>query len=292
MSFSAQTFTPRSGLEINVTTEALTIEKLDAALGATVHGIDLREPIGTECAQALRDALFEHQVLFFPGQPLEDEQIIDFATNFGSPNLYPLVEMLGGTEALETVADGGDTKPVAGNWHTDVTWIQEPPKIGLLNARIMPDKGGDTLWCDLYSVYESLPAAMREKIASLMVGHSPGPYFYNQVVAPLGDDNFLDRFKERYGDGSRHELVRDHYVTGRRLVYLAGGFMDHIEDMELEEGRTLLRELMNIADDPRFHVQYEWQVGDLALWDERSTMHRQDPSHWPARRTMRRCTVS
>ncbi len=272
----------------------LSIEQLDAPLGARVQGLDLRQPLGPELTARLRAALFEHQVLFFRGQKLDDDQHIAFAEQFGTPCLYPLVEMLGGTKTLEYVHDGGDRKPVAGAWHTDVTWLQDPPKIGVLSAQLMPEKGGDTLWCNLYAVYEALPAELREKIEPLVVGHSPGEFFYRIVVgqASQGNAGFLDEFKARYGEGSRHELVRDHYVTGRRLVYLAGGFMDHVEGMDREEGKALLRELMEFADDPRFVVRWDWQVDDLAIWDERSTMHRVDTSHWPEPRTMRRCTLA
>ena len=103
----------------------LRIEKLDAALGARVEGVDLREPLAPTLVTALRDSLFEHQVLFFRDQPLSDEQHIAFARQFGRPNVYPVVEMLGGDQPLEFVEDGPKRKPVAGDWHTDVTWLQD-----------------------------------------------------------------------------------------------------------------------------------------------------------------------
>lgn len=269
-----------------------TVEKLDSALGALVQGVDLRDSLEPTTVEALRRALFEHQVLFFRDQSLTDEQHLQFAAQFGAPNLYPLVEMLGGQKPIEIVADGGDRKPVAAAWHTDVTWLQDPPKLGVLSAQVMPAQGGDTLWCSLYAVYEALPRTLREQVDDLAVAHSPGEGFYDRVVGSLGDADFVDRFKARYGEGSTHPLVRDHYVTGRRLIYLAGAFMDHVVGMEIDEGRALLRKLVEFADDDRFHVRWDWQVNDLALWDERSTMHRVDASHWPEKRVMRRCTMS
>jgi taurine dioxygenase len=111
------------------------------------------------------------------------------------------------------------------------------------------------------------------------------------VLESLGSD-FIERFRARYGDGSTHSLVRKHYVTGRPLVYLAGAFMDHVVEMDREEGRSLLRELMEIADHEVHQIRWKWEVDDLAIWDERSTMHRVDASHWPKQRLMRRCTIS
>lgn len=269
----------------------LRVERLGAALGARVSGIDLRQPLETDLVGRLRSLLFEHQVLFFRGQELTDDEHIAFASNFGRPNVYPLVEMAGSNRTIEFVWDGPDRKPTAANWHTDVTWLQDPPRIGMLAAQKIPENGGDTLWCSLYSVHDALPAELREQIREAVVRHSAGPGFVDLVVRPMGEA-YVQPFREKYGNGSRHELVRTHAVTGRPLVYLAGAFMDHIEGLEVDVGRALLRRLMEIADDPVHHIRWKWSVHDVALWDERSTMHHVDTSHWPEPRRMRRCTVS
>ncbi|MCH2169137.1 TauD/TfdA family dioxygenase [Myxococcota bacterium] len=267
------------------------VEPLDSALGARIHGIDLRTPLTSEVSQGLRDTLYEYQVLFFRDQPLSDQQHLALAQNFGTPNLYPVNEMLGIHEPLEFVEDGPGKKPVAAAWHTDVTWLQDPPKIGILAAQIMPAEGGDTMWCSLYSVYDALSREMRERIQNLTVAHAAGPGFVELVIKRFGDE-FVARFEELYGSGSRHPLIRNHEVVGRPLVYLAGGFMDHIEGQDIDSGRRLLKELMSIADDPVHQIRWKWAVDDLAIWDERSTMHRVDTSHWPEPRRMRRCTIS
>ncbi len=266
-------------------------EKVDAALGARVHGVDLREPLTDECAAALRTGLFEHQVLFFADQPLTDEQHLEVARAFGTPNVYPVNAMLGGTQPLEFVEDGPGKPPVASNWHTDVTWLQDPPKIGMLSARVIPDSGGDTLWCSLYALHDALTPDQLARVSGLEVAHAAGEGFMHLVVNRFGAE-FRERFIAEYGKGSRHALVREHYVTGRPLVYLSGGFMDHVVGADLEEGRALLRELMAIADDPAHTVRWKWRVDDFAIWDERSTMHRVDACHWPDPRKMRRCTIS
>lgn len=268
----------------------LQIEKLDAALGARIAGVDLREPLEPGLVDALRDALFDHQVLFFRDQPLSDDQHLDVARAFGRPNVYPLVEMLGSDKPLEIVADGPNQKPVASSWHTDVTWLPDPPKIGILSAQVIPERGGDTLWCSLYSVYDSLPPEKLAAIRDLEIAHAPGEGFVQLVVNRFGDD-FRARFRARYGEGTTHPLVREHPVTGRPLIWLSGGFMDGVVDMEREAGRALLGELMALADDPVHQVRWPWQPHDLAIWDERSTMHRVDSNHWPAPRVMRRCTI-
>lgn len=270
---------------------ALQVDKLDAALGAEVRGIDLREPLDPALVDALRGLLFEHQVLFFRGQNLDDEQHIEFASNFGEPNVYPLTRMVGIDKPIEFVWDGPDRKPTAGAWHTDVTWLADPPKIGMLAAQRIPAQGGDTLWCDLYALHDALPDDLREQIRDLVVRHAAGEGFIELVVRSL-DESLVEPFRAKYGAGAEHALVRDHYVTGRPLVYLAGGFMDHVSGMDAEEGRALLRRLMEFASDPAFHVRWKWAVDDVALWDERSTMHHVDTSHWPEPRRMRRCTVS
>jgi taurine dioxygenase len=269
----------------------LQVTPLDGPLGARIDGIDLRKPLEPRLALGLRDLLFEHQVLFFRDQVLDDAQHMRFASYFGEPNVYPLTQMLGSDKPIEFVWDGPDRKPTAAGWHTDVTWLPDPPKIGVLNAQLMPKRGGDTLWCSLYSIYDALSEKERADLHDLVVHNAPGPRFIELVVKSL-DEDLVEPFLDQYGDGARHALVCEHYVTGRPLLYLCGGFMDHVVGMEASEGRALLQRLMERADDPAQQVRWEWAVDDLAIWDERSTMHRVDASHWPEPRRMRRCTVS
>jgi taurine dioxygenase len=269
----------------------LDVISLDSPLGARIDGIDLREALEPQLAQRLRDLLFEHQVLFFRDQALDDAQHIRFASYFGEPNVYPLTRMLGIDKPIEFVWDGPDRKPTAAGWHTDVTWLPDPPKIGVLNAQVMPERGGDTLWCSLYSLHDTLSQKERAALHDLAVHNAPHPGFIERVVKSL-DEKLVEPFLDRYGDGAQHRLVCEHYVTGRPLLYLCGGFMDHVVGMDKAEGRALLQQLMERADDPAHQVRWEWAVNDLAIWDERSTMHRVDASHWPEPRRMRRCTVS
>jgi taurine dioxygenase len=268
----------------------LQIEKTDACLGAVVQGLDLRGPLTADVVEALRGALYDYQVLFFRDQDLSDDQHLDFARCFGQPNLYPIVEMLGIERPLEMVEDNEKSPPKADRWHTDVTWLADPPKLGVLSAQVIPPQGGDTLWCNTYEIYDALPKRLRERVESLEIQHVAGEHFLERVVAALGEE-FIERFRARYGDGARHPLVRKHPVTGRTLIWLSGSFMDHVVGMERREGRALLDELMNFADDPRFTLRWKWRENDVALWDERSTMHRVDADHWPMHRLMRRCTV-
>lgn len=274
-----------------MTQPALSVHKLDAALGARVEGLDLSQPLEPGLVAEIRGLLFEHQVLFFRNQDLDDADQIRFASYFGKPNVYPLNEMLGRHEPLEIVWDGPDRKPVAAGWHTDVTWLQDPPKIGVLNAQVMPEHGGDTLWCSLYTLHDALADDEREALHDLVVHNEPGPGFLDLVVRSI-DQALVEPFLDRYGDGAQHSLIRDHYVTGRPLLYLCGGFMSHVVDMPKDEGRALLQRLMKRAEDEAHQIRWKWEVGDVALWDERSTMHRVDASHWPEPRRMRRCTVS
>jgi taurine dioxygenase len=268
----------------------LQVAPLDGPLGAQIMGIDLRNPLEPQLVEKLRDLLFEYQVLFLRDQALDDAQHIRFASYFGEPNVYPLTKMLGINKPIEFVWDGPDRQPTASGWHTDVTWLPDPPRVGVLNAHVMPEHGGDTLWCSLYSLYDALSAEERTALQDRVVHNAPHPGFIERVVKSI-DEKLVEPFLELYGDGAQHPLVCDHYVTGRPLLYLCGGFMDHVVGMEASEGRALLKHLMESAEDPAFQVRWEWAVNDLAIWDERSTMHRVDASHWPEPRRMRRCTV-
>lgn len=193
---------------------------LDSPLGARIDNVDLREPLEPQIALELRNLLFEHQVLFFRDQALDDAQHIRFASYFGQPNVYPLTKMLGIDKPLELVWDGPDRKPTAAGWHTDVTWLPDPPKIGVLNAQVIPAQGGDTLWCSLYSLYNTLSEEERAELGNLVVHNAPHPGFVERVVKSLGE-KLVEPFLDQYGDGAQHPLIREHYVTGQRLLYHA-----------------------------------------------------------------------
>lgn len=269
----------------------LTARRIAGALGAEVGGVDLSKPLDEGRFEELHAALLEHQVIFLRGQHgFDDDAHLAFAGRFGELSVYPLVKVFGGTQALETIEDKEGNPPGADQWHTDVTWVERPPKIGILCAQIIPPYGGDTLWASTRAAWEALSPVMQDLCARLTVRHGLDDFFWGKVRAKAGDE-LTERARAAIDAEVHHPLVRTHPETGRKSLFVAGGFMLGIDGMTEEESSLLLDFLMRHATRERFQVRWRWQEGDVAIWDERCTLHHALPDHYPQHRRMRRCTV-
>lgn len=267
----------------------LDVEPLTPAIGAIVHGADLREPLDGAVREEIRRALQSHLVVFFRDQPLTPDQQLAFAANFGEP-------VPGSAAATEddpdrwfvVLEDGPEAEPKSDRWHTDVPFSATPPDIAVLTMLAPAPVGGDTMWLSLHAVYESLSPVMQELLAPLELEFDMGPSklaarelygeeFYRQLLAnePV----------------ARHPLVRIHPETGRPAVFLGGAFMRGIAGMHVEESEALLGFLRSRLDDPNLQVRWRWRQHDVAMWDERCTNHRGLSDHYPAHRLVRRCVV-
>ena len=274
-------------------TVSLHVEPVAGALGAIVHGVDVRH-VDDDTVAAIRRALLDHEVIFFRDQDIDDDDQLAFAARFGTPSVFPMQRALGATEpSFSVIEDGPDSPSEADEWHTDVTWVAEPPMAAFLRASVIPERGGDTMWCSMTAAYEALSPTMRSIIDGLEVRHD-NTGFIEGMVAKLGDQahemGLPDLLRERY-PGVDHPLVRTHPETGRRALFLAGDFMRHIVGMHPHESRALLGFLGAHMNDARFHCRWAWRLGDLAVWDERSTNHRAVGDHFPHHRRIHRCTV-
>jgi taurine dioxygenase len=272
-----------------VSTSTLGVERVAGALGAVVTGVDLAGPLADATVDSIRDALHEHQVLFFHDQDLTDDQQLQFASRFGTVSPYSFTRMLGDTRRVSLIEDTADSPPDADGWHTDVSWVAEPPAYAVLNARVIPPTGGDTMWSSLFAAYDALSPTMQELCADLTVRHHSGPDFRERIARIFGPES-ADRVAAEFPP-VEHPLVRAHPATGRRALWVSGRFMDQIVGMHRDESDALLGFLVRQIENPNFCIRWRWTVNDLAMWDEASTNHRALSDHYPQHRVMRRCTV-
>ena len=268
--------------------DLLRIDRVNAALGAVVSGVDLREELSDDVFARIEDALVEHQVLFFRDQDLDDDQQRAFASRFGTLGVFPVARLMGSTRDMSYIEDTPESPPDADGWHTDISWIAEPPRLAILNARIIPDYGGDTMWASLFGAYDALSPAMQTICNRLTVVHHAGPAFLEAIGRTAGPE-VVARIQEEFPP-VEHPLVRTHPVSGRRALFLSG-FMDHIVGMHRDESDALLGYLNTLIENPNVQIRWHWRPFDLAVWDEASTNHRALSDHYPQHRMMRRCTV-
>lgn len=277
-----------------------TIQRLEiipsgAALCAEVRVDDLRT-IDDETAKAIEQAWFEHSVLLFRNQTLSDQDLIAFTERFGEPEL-PTRSRIGQpwlpeTSLLTCITNVKDTngKPTgslgAGEavWHADLTFLEEPPTGSFLYAIEIPEQGGNTGFCSLYCAYETLPAALKDKIGGKVLIHD---HTHNSA-GELRPDQSAHLEKPEDNPGARHPIICTHPDSGRKTLFLGRRPHAYIIGMTQQESDDLLDELWAHATQEQFTWHHTWQVGDMLLWDNRCVLHRRDAFDPTARRIMHR----
>ncbi|MBI4610887.1 MAG: TauD/TfdA family dioxygenase [Candidatus Rokubacteria bacterium] len=278
----------------------ISVEKLQP-FGARVRGVDLANPLDDELFDRIRDAFNAHAVLVFPGQPLDDEQQIAFSLRFGPLETSirkdrkrrvtrPEISEIANVDEHGRIVDADDERAIynAGNqlWHSDSSFKRVPAMASLLSARELPPEGGETEFADLRAAWDALPEAKRRGLEGLVAEHN---FVYSRSL--IGYDQFTDAERAAVPP-VQQALVRTHPVTGRKALFL-GSHASHIIGWPVEEGPTLLRELLEFATQPRFVYRHTWRVLDLVMWDNRCVLHRGRP--WDQtrhRRVMHRTTVA
>lgn len=273
--------------------QRIKLHRVSGAMGARVEGADLRA-LDDEVFGEIHRALLEYEVVFFPGSGLDDDAQMALAHRFGSPSVFPLLRLMGATEpTFQVIEDGPDSPNATDDWHTDVTWVEEPPKIALLRAGIVPEAGGDTMWGSMTTAYEALSPRMQEFLSGLEVVHD-NESFIAAAGPKMGDTEesrkILEELRRKYPPVT-HPLIRTHPETGRRAILFGGDFMKRVVGMSEEESAAILGFVTRHIRKSRFHCRWSWQPGDLAIWDERSTVHQAVNDHFPQRRSVHRCVV-
>jgi taurine dioxygenase len=261
----------------------LDLTPLSGTIGTEIRGVDLSRPLTDDQVAAIRAVLLERKVVFFPGQHLDADQHIAFASAFGEvtsahpviPGIesHPEVFEIDYTEAGRLYDYYGDISNRARGiaWHTDVTFVARPPLGSILNAVVIPPAGGDTLFSDQQAAYDGLSAPLQEFLGTLTAVHDGQAQF-----GPL-----LKRFERGEWEGEtftalepvEHPVVRTHPETGRKALFVNPGFTSHIKGLNRPESDALLAFLYQHATRDEYVVRYHWHAGDLGFWDNRVTQH-------------------
>jgi taurine dioxygenase len=272
---------------------AITVTPTGAALGAEVGGVDLRSLSDADFAAVSR-AWLDHSVLLMRGQVLSDDDLIAFSRRFGELDLAPIQEngrrFVDGHPEIYVVSNVVENGVAIGSlgageavWHTDMSYLEDPPKASMLYAIEVPPEGGNTGFTSMYRAYEALPEALKRRLSGRRVKHdgtfNSGGYV-RQGVTPTDDP--------REAPGMYHPIVCTHPETGRKGLYLGRRRNAYVEGLELAESEALLDEVWDYATRDELTWYNRWRVGDVVLWDNRCTMHRRDPFDAASRRIMHR----
>ncbi|WP_245153705.1 TauD/TfdA dioxygenase family protein [Allopusillimonas ginsengisoli] len=282
-------------------TAQIIAQPLGEHLAAQVTGVDISKPMSAEALQAINDLWGQYLVLRFRGQErLSPEELIRFSKQFGALDSRPIgtrTRAVGPASAfpeittISNIQIGGQSIGGLGAgeavWHTDMSYATNPPKAACLYSLEVPESGGNTHFLNMYTAYETLPAALKARVDRLTCLHDASHNSAGELR--LGFKQVDD---PRETVGAVHPLVRVHPETQRKCLFLGRRQNAYVVGLPLEESEALLDDLWAHATNPALAWSQTWKPGDLVMWDNRCTMHRRDAFDDAARRLMIRTQIS
>jgi len=275
----------------------VTVKPLNAAVGAEISGVNLAQLSDAEFAP-IEQAWNRYSALLIRDQTLTDDDLLSFSRRFGeldpppnqehgrqSPEGYPDIYVVSNV-LDEKGAPIGALGAGEAVWHTDMSYLATPPDASMLYSLEVPPTGGDTWVLGMQAAWSTLPEALKAKVRGRRIKHD-GTYnsggYLRRGVTPTDDPH--------KAPGAWHPAVISHPATGAPSLYLGRRRNSYVEGLSPAESDTLLDALWAHIDGPDLRYQHRWRVGDLLLWDNRSTMHRRDPFDNATRRVMHRTQI-
>ena len=270
----------------------------DQACGAEISGIDLTRELLESQISDIRDLWLEHHVLSFPNQLLDDDALERFTLCFGSFGDDPFIAPIPGRKNIIAVKREANEKvPIfADNWHTDWSFQENPPAGTCLYGKIIPTKGGDTLFANQHMALEKMPSSLRKKlegknaIHSALIPYSPGGG-YGDKDREMGRSMDIRASDEAFSK-QLHPIIKKHPETKREGIYGTIGYIIGIDGMDNQDAMKLLMELSAWQCLEEFVYNHKWKKDMLIMWDNRSVLHRATGGYEGQERLLHRTTVA
>ena len=259
--------------------------------GVEISGVSLAN-CGDAEMQQIKQAIYEHGVAVFRDQDFSPQVHIDFARRWGGidiNNYFPLTDEYPEIAVVRKAAD--QTTNIGGAWHTDHSYDQIPAMGSILVARILPPRGGDTLFAHMGAAYDSLDDELKAKIDGLEAFHT-ADHVYKADGLYAQTDMGKDLRGQDLKTGAVHPVVIRHPHTGRKLLYVNSAFTVNIVGRTREESLPLLHRLYDAAVSADNQCRVEWQPGTVTIWDNRTTWHNALNDYQGHAREMHRITLS
>ncbi|WP_318342471.1 MULTISPECIES: taurine dioxygenase [Acinetobacter] len=269
----------------------LNIEVIKPTIGAIIHDVDLNT-VYENTTQQIQQALLDHHVIFFRNQQLAPQAQAELARGFGSLHIHPIFPTVENVPEIIVLDSWKQDLRDNELWHTDVTFSQNPPLGCVLQAIKIPPVGGDTLWSSGVAAFAALDQSLQQKLKGLTATHDIRQSFpierfaHNDVERKKLEETF------KRNPPVVHPVVRTHPVTGQPILFVSEGFTTRINELDESESAELLQYLFAHATHEQFHLRWQWQEGDVAIWDNRCTQHKALFDYGDAHRIMHRATIN
>jgi taurine dioxygenase len=267
----------------------IAVRPLSAAVGADILGVDLREPLDEATFAQILSAWHKHLVILLRDQKLSEEDQVRFAERFGPPARIHTKQFMQKHPAVMLISNiREDGKPIGAlpdgemHFHTDQCHQERPAMASMLYAIEIPSQGGNTLFANAYTAYETLPAELKRRIEGRKAVNA---YDYDTGATIRGGDVPAD------APSYAHPVARTHPATGRKALYVNRLMTRRIEGLPPQESEELLNRLFDHQEQPQFIYEHVWRPGDILMWDNRCTLHARTDFSADERRLLRRVTI-
>lgn len=258
---------------------------------AHIDDLDLTQPLDAEVRRELRQALLDFEVLFLPPQQITLDQHAALAEVFGPVAPGAFFPRKDGHPLVEVIEFDEQRKPEVNIWHSDLTWLAEPPNGTVIQIVEPPPIGGATTWASLSRAFSALSPGLQQHLRQLTATHTWEISGWRDALQRFGGTAALARALDQYPPVS-HPVVRRHPESGKEVLFVNENFTRHIDGLHFRESRGLLEFLREWIVQPEFTYTHHWQKNGIAIWDNRSTQHYALADYWPHRRVNHRVTFN
>ena len=262
-----------------MTYKTIQVDEMSPACGAIIEGLDLSAELTNRQYDEIHSALLDRTVIIFRNQDLTQAQLSSFARRFGEvqPSSASGFEKSDEHPDVDILEYDSDNPPHVTKdlWHTDFVGTPRPALGTALYARDIPTAGGDTIWVSGIAAYEALSDRMKAHLDGLWAYNDRFQAYDLHVRPELWEADYQDHLQKRKAEYSPalHPVVRTHPVTNQKGLFVNESMTSFIKDMDRKESDMLLRYLFDYLRTPEFQYRHKWQVNDLAIWDNRTSLH-------------------
>ncbi|HEU4438622.1 MAG TPA: TauD/TfdA family dioxygenase [Methylomirabilota bacterium] len=265
------------------------VQPVSGSLGAEIRGVNVTAALDDAVIAEMRQAFLDHLVIFFRDQKLTPHEQLAFARRFGEPMEYPQLRGLPECPLITPVLKlAHETVNFGGVWHSDTTYLAQPPMASMLYAVELPPYGGDTIFANQYAAYETLSEGLRRTLDGL-IGVNTST---KADASKTREDRLKTAGVEMKVLVSEHPVVRTHPETGRKALYVNHGHTERFKGWTEAESRPLLEYLFQHQVRPELCYRFQWAPGSIAFWDNRCAQHNAVNDYAGFKRLMHRVTLA
>jgi taurine dioxygenase len=263
------------------------VSPLSPQIGAQITGVDLSSPLSAEVRTEIHQALLHYLVVFFRDQTLQSKELHRAASYFGQPAPYPFVDGIDGfPDIVEILKLPGETSNFGGVWHSDTAYLDSPAMGAMLYAIEIPPTGGDTLFANMYSVYQSLSPGLQKLLSTLSAINDADKSDIVQTRANRISGPPPKNLK------AVHPVIRTHPETGEKLLFVNRAHTTRFNEMSRAESADLLEYLFDLQSQPEQSCRFQWRKGSVAFWDNRACQHYPLNDYHGQKRLMHRISLA